>query len=98
MHPNVDESPIHHSLLKPGLVVFECVYTPETTLLVKEARTRGCHVITGVDMFVRQAAQQFRLFTGEEPPLELMAKTVRRALSPVAIRDEERPAARKPEG
>jgi 3-dehydroquinate dehydratase/shikimate dehydrogenase len=89
MHPNVDESPLHSSFLKPGLVVFESVYTPETTLLVKEARDRGCHVITGVDMFVRQAAQQFRLFTGKEPPLDLMKKTVRRALSPVAMRDEE---------
>jgi 3-dehydroquinate dehydratase/shikimate dehydrogenase len=89
MHPNVDDSPVHHSVLKPGLVVFDCVYTPETTLLVKEARARGCHVITGVDMFVRQAAQQFRLFTGQEPPIALMEKTVRRALSPVVIRDEE---------
>jgi 3-dehydroquinate dehydratase/shikimate dehydrogenase len=88
MHPNVDESPVHHSMLKPGLVVMDCVYTPETTLLVKEARARGCHVITGVDMFLRQAAQQFRLFTGQEPPLELMEKTIRRALSPITIREE----------
>ena len=88
MHPNVDESPVHHSILKPGLVVFDCVYTPETTLLVKEARARGCHVVTGVDMFVRQAAQQFRLFTGQEPPVSLMEKTIRRALSPVVIREE----------
>jgi 3-dehydroquinate dehydratase/shikimate dehydrogenase len=88
MHPNVDESPIHPSFLKPGLTVFESVYTPEQTLLVKEARSRGCHVITGVDMFVRQAALQFRLFTGKEPPLEVMQKVVRRALSPVTIREE----------
>src|SRR5262249_43272691 len=88
MHPNVDDSPVHHSVLKPGLVVFDCVYNPETTLLVKEARARGCHVITGVDMFVRQAAQQFRLFTGQEPPIPLMEKTIRRALSPVVLRDE----------
>lgn len=88
MHPNVDESPVHHSVLKPGLVVFDCVYTPETTLLVKEARARGCHVITGVDMFLRQAGQQFRLFTGQEPPVPLMEKTIRRALSPVVIREE----------
>jgi 3-dehydroquinate dehydratase/shikimate dehydrogenase len=89
MHPNLDDSPVHHSVLKPGLVVFDCVYTPETTLLVKEARNRGCHVITGVDMFVKQAALQFRLFTGQEAPLALMEKTVRRALSPVALREED---------
>jgi 3-dehydroquinate dehydratase/shikimate dehydrogenase len=85
MHPNVDESPLHHSFFKPGLVVFDTVYTPETTLLVKEARERNCHVITGVDLFVRQAALQFRLFTRREPPLGLMRKIVKRALSPVTI-------------
>ncbi len=37
MHPDVDEAPLHPSFLKPGLVVFDTVYTPETTLLVKEA-------------------------------------------------------------
>jgi 3-dehydroquinate dehydratase/shikimate dehydrogenase len=63
------------------------VYTPETTLLVKEARTRGCHVITGVDLFVRQAAKQFELFTSKAAPLELMQQLIRRILSPVAIRD-----------
>jgi 3-dehydroquinate dehydratase/shikimate dehydrogenase len=88
MHPNVDETPLHHSYLKPGLMVFETIYTPETTLLVKEARARGCHVLTGVDMFVRQAALQFRLFTGKEAPMEMMRALVRRVLSPVAIRDE----------
>src|SRR5581483_5667348 len=89
MHPNIDESPIHPGALKPGLIVMDCVYTPETTLLIKEARGRGCHVITGVDMFVRQAALQFQLFTGKEPPSELMRRLVRRALSPITLRDEE---------
>ena len=89
MHPNVDESPIHQSYLRPGLLVFDTVYTPETTLLIKEARERGCHVLTGVDMVIRQAAHQFRLFTGKEPPMELMSNLVRRALSPVALREEE---------
>ena len=89
MHPDVDESPLHPSFLKPGLVVFDTIYTPETTLLVKEARSRGCHVITGVELFVRQAAQQFKLFTQRDAPIELMRKAVKRALSPVAIRDEE---------
>lgn len=89
MHPNVDETPVHNSLLKPGLNVFETIYTPENTLLIKEARERGCNVITGVDMFVRQAGLQFHLFTGQEAPLELMDKVVRRQLSPVMLRDED---------
>jgi 3-dehydroquinate dehydratase/shikimate dehydrogenase len=89
MHPNTDESPLHHSFLKPGIMVFDTIYTPETTLLVKEARSRGCHVLTGVDMFVRQAALQFKLFTGREPSMEHIRGIIRRALSPVTIRDDE---------
>jgi 3-dehydroquinate dehydratase/shikimate dehydrogenase len=89
MQPNTDESPLHHSYLKPGLMVMDTVYTPETTLLVKEARARDCHVVTGVDLFVRQAAIQFKLFTGREPPIDYMRTIVKRAISPVAIRDEE---------
>ena len=47
MFPNLDESPIHNSFLKPGLIVFDTVYTPENTLLIKEARDRTCHILTG---------------------------------------------------
>ena len=82
MHPNVDESPLHPSVFRPGLTVMDCVYNPETTLLIRQARERGCHVITGVEMFVRQAARQFQLFTGMEPPLEEMSQIVRRAVAP----------------
>jgi 3-dehydroquinate dehydratase/shikimate dehydrogenase len=89
MHPNVDETPIHHSFLKPGLYVFDTIYNPETTMLVREAQERGCHVLTGVDMFVRQAGLQFRMFTGKEPPLELMTQLVRRALSPINYAKQE---------
>jgi 3-dehydroquinate dehydratase/shikimate dehydrogenase len=92
MHPNVDEAPIHFSVLKPGVTVFDTVYTPETTLLIREARSRGCDTITGVDMFVRQAARQFELFTGQTPDLGLMRDIMRKALSPLTkalVQDEE---------
>jgi len=45
-------------------------------------------VLTGVDMFVRQAGLQFKLFTRIEPPLELMANVARRALSPVHVEED----------
>ena len=58
-------------------------------MLIREAKTRGAQVITGVELFIRQAGAQFRLFTGLEPPLDLMGKVLRRALSPVTIHDDE---------
>ena len=84
MHPNTDESPIHTSFLRPGLTVFDTVYNPEQTLLIRDARSRGCFTVTGVDMFVRQAAQQFELFTGIAPPIDPMRELMRKAMSPVS--------------
>jgi 3-dehydroquinate dehydratase/shikimate dehydrogenase len=90
MHPNVDESPLHVSFLQPGLVVFDTVYTPEQTLLIRDARARGCGTVTGVELFVRQAAKQFELFTGLVPNLEDMRELLRKAMSPLTkAMDEE---------
>jgi 3-dehydroquinate dehydratase/shikimate dehydrogenase len=90
MYPNVNESPLHASFLRPGLVVFDTVYSPEHTLLTREAEARGCGVITGLDMFVRQAAKQFELFTGIEPKLDDMRELMRKAMSPLTrAMDEE---------
>ncbi len=80
MHPNVDETPFDKHHLRPSTVVFDAVYNPENTLLVKEARGRSCLTITGVEMFVRQACRQFELFTGREGPADLMRETIRRAI------------------
>jgi 3-dehydroquinate dehydratase/shikimate dehydrogenase len=83
MHPDVDESPLESHYLKPSMLVFDAVYNPESTLLIKDARRRQCKVVTGVDMFVRQAALQFKYFTGLEAPEELMRAQIRRATSAV---------------
>jgi len=88
MHPNMDESPLHAGFLKPGMVVFDTVYNPEQTLLLKEAKSRGCQIVSGVEMFVRQAAMQFELFTGQQPDLEAMREILRKALSPLTYRNE----------
>ena len=82
MHPNVDEAPYDKHYLKPSMLVFDTVYNPESTLLIKEARARSCTVITGVEMFIRQAALQFKLFTEQEPPTELMREVLKRAIGP----------------
>lgn len=92
MHPNVDESPFHPSVFKPGLVVMDCVYNPETTLMVRQARDRGCRVVTGVSMFVHQAAKQFELFTRQPAPAEVMLEAVRKVVSPVQQKLHEEPA------
>ncbi len=78
MHPNVNESPFEKQWIESSMIVFDTVYNPEQTLLVKEARAKGAKVVTGVEMFVRQAAMQFKLFTGVETSRELMRTTLKR--------------------
>lgn len=85
MHPNLDDSPFAENWLTPGMLVFDTVYNPETTLLIKHARQRECKVVTGIEMFVRQAARQYERFTGQPASLEEMRATLRAAISPVKI-------------
>jgi 3-dehydroquinate dehydratase / shikimate dehydrogenase len=85
MHPNVDSTPFDRDLLNQFMVVFDTVYNPENTLLVKQAREARARVITGVDMFVRQAAYQYKLFTGRDASVTLMRDAIKEATSPVRL-------------
>jgi 3-dehydroquinate dehydratase/shikimate dehydrogenase len=79
MHPDVDDTPFEKHHLRPSMIVFDAVYNPENTMLIKNSRARNCKVITGVDMFVRQASMQFKLFTGQDGPEDLMREVLKRA-------------------
>lgn len=83
MHPNVNETPYAQNLLQDDMLVFDTVYNPENTLLIKQARERRCKTVSGIEMFVRQAAAQYKLFTGQEPPLDVMRATLRKGISAV---------------
>ncbi len=83
MHPNVDASPFQENWLREGALVFDTIYTPENTLLLKQARERGAHVVSGLEMFVRQAAAQYECFTKLPAPITLMRDLLRKAISPV---------------
>ncbi len=76
MHPLEDETPVPASALSGYTLVFDAVYTPLHTRLLREAAAAGCTVVTGDEMFVGQAADQFNLFTGKDAPVELMRKVV----------------------
>jgi len=65
---------------RPPLVVFDTVYNPVETPLLRAAASRGMRTIDGVSMFVRQAAGQFRAWTGTEAPGVLFERVVREAL------------------
>jgi len=78
MHPNVNESPLGEQDVKftPETVVFDTIYNPIKTKLLQQAEAAGAKTIGGVEMFVRQAAGQFKLWTGREAPVDVMRKVI----------------------
>jgi shikimate dehydrogenase len=64
-------TPVPKELLSKGMTVFDLVYTPPDTTLIRDARAAGCRTIAGTEMFIRQACAQFRHFTGIEVPVDL---------------------------
>jgi len=79
MTPNVDECFFTPEQLK-GRLLFETVYTPMETRLVRLAKSRRMKVILGLEMFLEQAAAQFRLWTGRNAPRAVMEQALRAAL------------------
>jgi len=81
MHPKVDATPVPAEHIKPDMAVFDTVYNPAETLLLKQAREKGAKTIDGVAMFVNQAAAQFRLFTGQDANADAMRVMITRHLA-----------------
>lgn len=63
-----DRMPVDSDLLEPEMTVFDLVYTPPVTPLIEAARKKGCTTITGTEMFIGQAKEQFYLFFGIDVP------------------------------
>jgi len=88
MHPNTDATPlpnINHQLSiinhqSPPLV-FDTIYNPVETRLLREAIAAVCITVSGIEMFVRQAAAQFELWTNETAPSDRFRQVVLERLS-----------------
>jgi len=72
--------PVPTSMLKEGVIVFDIVYNPIETPLIREAKKRGCKVVYGLDMLVYQGAKAFKIWTGLDAPVEIMREAALRAL------------------
>ena len=78
MHPNVNDSPFGKSVPKfgEGALVFDTVYNPPRTKLLEQAEAAGARTVGGAEMFVRQAARQFELWTGQPAPIDVMRRAM----------------------
>jgi len=70
--PSVDASPMPAEALRSGTLVFDTVYRPVETQLLRDARARGCTCVTGVEMFIGQATAQFERWHAVRSPVAVM--------------------------
>jgi len=80
MVPDVDRTPVDADLLRAGLVVFDIVYNPVRTRLLREAEAAGAETIPGIEMLLWQGALAFEKWTGQKAPVELMRQEAIRLL------------------
>jgi len=77
MTPNIDQSPLPENISLPKHTkIYDLVYNPRETKLVREARAQGLHATTGLGMLIAQAALGFELWTGHKPPKDILFESV----------------------
>ena len=73
MHPNINDEPIATAEnMHEELVVFDAVYNPNETVLLKEAIKAGAKPVYGIKMLLYQGAESFKIWTGQDAPIDVM--------------------------
>jgi len=76
MHPDLNSTPVDEKLISENHVVFDIVYSPDITRLLKSAQNKGCRIIRGIEMLINQGAEQIKIWTGNEAPIEAMIDVI----------------------
>ncbi len=81
MYPKEDVEPVvDPQILGPNLTVFDLVYNPAETVLLKVAKKAGAQTLSGLSMLVYQGAIAFELWTGKQAPIDLMENVIKAEL------------------
>ena len=80
MHPDTGQTLVTADMMHTGQVIFDIVYSPLETRLLREAKKVGAVTIDGIKMLVLQGAESFRIWTGIEPPVAVIEQAVRDVL------------------
>lgn len=86
MDPDLETSPLNPRDLADGQIVYDIVYVPEKTRLIRDAEARGLETVGGLGMLVHQGRASFKLWTGLEPDAPLFYQAARAQLSSRAAR------------
>ncbi|MHA1682295.1 MAG: shikimate dehydrogenase [Promethearchaeota archaeon] len=80
MHPHEGKSLVKDAWIHDGMAVFDLIYNPLDTKLVKQAKAKGCKIAHGLDMLVHQGAIAFEWWTGMAPSVSLMKESAMKKL------------------
>jgi shikimate dehydrogenase len=83
MSPLVDLSPVDEAVmdqLSPGTIVYDLIYIPNPTKLLRQAATRGAIALDGLEMLVQQGAAALELWLQQPVPVDVMRQSLRQAL------------------
>ncbi|MCX4342891.1 MAG: shikimate dehydrogenase [Kineothrix sp.] len=79
LYPNVDQKPdIDYDTIKSGMVVCDVIFNDPNSLFLQESEKRGAMTINGLGMLVNQGALNFKLWTGQDAPVDVMTEVLRR--------------------
>lgn len=82
MHPNVDaDAIVGADDMHEDLVVFDAVYNPNETSLIKQAIKANAKPVYGIKMLLYQGAESFKIWTGQNPPVDVMEDALRKTLN-----------------
>ena len=79
--PEEAESPVPLDIIHSGVLVYDLVYLPAETKLMSAAHKRGARVLGGLPMLIYQGAASFKMWTGQEAPVDIMFEAARKALA-----------------
>ncbi|MEE0902280.1 MAG: shikimate dehydrogenase [Methanobrevibacter sp.] len=82
MHPHINDQPIATAEnMHDELVVFDAVYNPNETVLLKQAIEAGARPVYGIKMLLYQGAESFKIWTGADAPVDIMEKALKDTLN-----------------
>ncbi len=81
MYPNIEESPVPKDFLRDKHIVFDIIYNPIETKLLKDVKSVGAEIISGLDMFIAQGIRQIELWQGVEIDIEKYFDKLKKLLS-----------------
>ncbi len=81
MYPEINETPVDEKFFKPSHICFDAAYSPDKTLFLKQAESKGCKIMNGLVMLSYQGARQVSIWFGVEEPEQEMLESLNHSIS-----------------